>query len=137
MNKHIFTAFAIIISLTVMIWSGCKKDDGPKIEEYIIQIDSIIHPDTINFGSDLNIKFYGLIGPDGCYAFDRLEPKYDVGELAVTSWGKHTFLKNCTEQLVYMNGNTLLVSSIPAGDLTIKAIQPDGSSITQNIFVKE
>lgn len=137
MNKTIFTAFAVLIGLTVIIWSGCNKDNGPSTEEYIIQIDSIVHPDTINFGEDLSIKFYGPIGPDGCYAFDRLEPEYTEGELAVVTFGVHTYLDICTQTSVYMNGNELRVSEVPAGDLIIKAIQPDGSSITQNVFVKE
>jgi len=136
MNKSIFTAFAVMIGLTVIIWSGCKND-GPATEEYIIQIDSIVHPDTINFGVDLSIMFYGPIGPDGCYAFDRMDPEYVEGELSVTTFGIHTDNDVCTQAAVYMNGNELRVSEVPAGDLTIKAIQPDGSSITQSVFIKE
>lgn len=137
MKKNIFTALAVLISITVLIWSGCKKDDGPETERYIIQIDSIVHPDTINFGSDISIKFYGLIGPNGCYAFDEMIPEYLEGELLVVNWGIHTFNDNCTEALVYMNGHELLVSEVPAGEFIIKAVQPDGSFLTGNVFVKE
>lgn len=139
MNKNIFTAFAVIIGLTVIIWSGCKKDNGPKIEEFVIQIDSMVHPDTINFGDTLSIKFYGVVGPDGCYSFDELVAEYfsDVNELAVESWGIHTFLDNCTQAIVYMNGKELLVTDIPAGDLTLVAVQPNGPNINQNVYIKE
>ena len=136
MNKSIFTVFAIMIGLTAIIWSGCN-DNSPNTEEYIIQIDSIVHPDTINFGEDLSIRFYGPIGPDGCYAFDRMEPEYVEDELLVTIYGIHTDNDVCTQAAVYMNGDELRVSEVPAGDLIIKAIQPDGSNITQNVFVKE
>ena len=131
-----------MFSLTVLVWSGCKKDDGPEIKEYIIQIDSVVHVDTINFGDDLSIRFYGLIGEDDCYAFDRLDADYvqiesKKGELSVTSWGKHTSNETCTTQTIYMNGSELLVSEIPAGDLVVIAVQPDGTAITQNVFIKE
>ena len=139
MKKHVFTAFAVMIGLTVIIWSGCKKDDGPKIEIFIIQIDSMVHPDTINFGEDLSIKFYGVVGPNGCYAFDELVAEYssDVNELAIESLGIHTFKDVCTDAEVYMNGRELLVSDIPVGDLTIVAVQPDGPNISQNVYIKE
>jgi len=137
MKKNIFTAFTILAITSVLIWSGCKKDDGPVIEEFIIHIDSLIHADTINFGEDLSIKFYGPIGPDGCYAFDRLVPEFIEGELVVTNWGIQTFDDVCTQAAVYMNGHELLVSEIPAGNFVIIAMQPDGSNITQNVFVVE
>ena len=40
MKKHIFTAITALAFISVLIWSGCKKDDGPAIEEFIIHIDS-------------------------------------------------------------------------------------------------
>jgi hypothetical protein len=139
MNKNILTAFAVMISLTVIIWSGCKKDNGPEIEEFIIQIDSMIHLDTINFGDTLSIKFYGVVGPNGCYAFDEFVVEYfiEANELAVESWGIHTFNDVCTDAEVYMNGRELLVSEIPAGDLIIVAVQPDGTNISQNVYIRE
>ena len=137
MKKHIFTALVLMFSLFILIWSGCKKDDDPEFQEFIIKIDSIVHADTINFGNDLSIKFYGLIGEDDCYSFDRLVTDYVPGELAVTSWGIHTSSENCTPSTVYMNGAELLVSEIPAGNILIVAVQPDGSKIEQNVFVKE
>jgi len=142
MKKNVFTAFVIVFSLLITIWSGCDSNNDPNTEEFIIQIDSIVHVDTITFGETLSIKFYGKVGPDKCYAFDRLAPEFieisDIkGELGVTSYGIHTFEDICPEGEVYMNGSELIVSDIPAGDLVIKAIQPDGSAITQNVFIKE
>ncbi len=137
MKKHIFTAITVLAFTSVLIWSGCKKDDGPVTEEFIIHIDSLVHADTINFGEDLSIKFYGPIGPNGCYAFNKLVPEFIEGELVVTNWGIQTFENTCTPIAVYMNGHELLVSEIPAGNFVIIAVQPDGSNITQNVFVVE
>ena len=99
----------------------------------------MVHPDTINFGEDLSIKFYGVVGPNGCYAFDEFVVEYfiEANELAVESWGIHTFNDVCTDAEVYMNGRELLVSEIPAGDLIIVAVQPDGTNISQNVYIRE
>jgi len=142
MKKNIFTAFAIAFSLLVFIWSGCDKNNDPKTEEFIIQIDSIVHADTITVGETLSIKFYGKVGPNGCYAFDRLVPEYiqidaTTGELATTAFGIQTFKDLCPDQEVYLNGSELIVSEMLPGNLVVKAMQPDGSAITQNVFVKE
>ena len=58
MYKTVITTATIVLSLLILVWSGCKKDNGPDTEEYIIQVDSIIHLVTITFGEDLSIKFY-------------------------------------------------------------------------------
>lgn len=142
MKKHLITTLSIVFGLLVLLWSGCDKDNGPSTEEFIIQIDSMVHVDTITAGELLSIKFYGTVGPDGCYEFDRLLPEYiqvetTTGELSITAFGIHTFLDICPQSTVYMNGNELVVSEIPAGTLVLKAIQPDGSIITQNVFIKE
>jgi len=142
MKNNILIPFAIVFSLLITIWSGCDSNDGPNTEEFIIQIDSIVHVDTITFGETLSIKFYGKVGPDKCYAFDRLSPEFieinsTKGELSVTSYGIHTFEDICPEGVVYMNGSELVVSDIPVGDLIVKAIQPDGTSIAHNVYIKE
>ncbi len=143
MKKNVFTAIAAALIVLTFGWTGCDNDNGPNTEEFTIHIDSIVHVDTITFGEILSIKFYGVVGPDGCYAFDRLSPEYiqidaTTGELTTTAFGIRTFEDVCPQDSVYMNGSELLVSDIPLGDLEIKAMQPDGTTtITQTVFIKE
>lgn len=115
---------------------GCKTND-PDTVEYIISIDSILHADTITAGDVLDIKFYGTIGENGCYAFERFEPVYNNNVLSITSWGLHTESEMCTQQIQQLNGLSLQVSDLPAGNITIEAIQPDNESpLIQEVFVK-
>jgi len=136
MKNKIILFLSIGILFSIFILSGCKNND-PDTEEYIIYIDSIVHPDTINLGDDLNIKFYGVIGENGCYEFDRFIPVYTAGELSITTYGLHTFSDMCTEAIVMLNGQILMVSDIAAGNFTIKAIQSEDSTIVHTVFVKE
>jgi hypothetical protein len=142
MKKSVITVTVVVLSVLATLWSGCDNNNDPNTEEFIIQIDSVVHVDTINFGEILSINFYGEVGPDKCYAFKELVPEYIIisdteGELTVTSFGLHTFKDICLTGEVYMNGSELAVSDIPAGNLVINAIQPDGTSISQNVFIKE
>ncbi len=142
MNKKIIIALSSILVVFALSWSSCSKTNGPTTEEFVIAIDSIIHADTITVGGTLSIKFYGLVGPNGCYAFDRLSPEYlqvtdTTGELKITSYGIHTFNDVCPDNEVYMNGTELVVSDIPLGKLEIKAMQPDGTALSQFVIVKQ
>lgn len=136
MKKNIIITSLFSLLLSLIIFSGCKNNDS-NTEEYIIHIDSITHADTIGFGVDLPIKFYGVIGSDGCYAFNNFEVYYSNSTLSVTSWGIHTKSDMCTQAIPYLDGETLLVSDIPEGEMTIEIVQEDGTSFTQSVFVKK
>ena len=55
--KNNFIVVSIFLIIMTISWSSCKKSSDPETETFIIQVDSIIHPDTINFGDNLTIKF--------------------------------------------------------------------------------
>lgn len=134
-NKTL-TILSFSIILALMINSGCKKS-GTETESYIIQIDSLVHADTINFGDNLTLKFYGVIGENGCYSFDKFEPEYTTGNLSITTWGLYTKQDMCTEELPYLNGEPIIITDIPAGTITIIAVQAEGPNISQEVFVKQ
>lgn len=136
MKKHTISIIVISIISLLIAFSGCKKSD-PDTEEYIIQIDSIIHPDTISFGESLEIKFYGVVGSNGCYAFYKFEPVYTNATLSVTTWGILTNDDMCTEEIPYIVGETLMVNNMPAGEMTIDIIQADGYDFTSSVYVTE
>ncbi len=137
-NPSFISATLLSVLFFGIVFTSCKKDSsGPNTESYIITIDSILHADTIDFGTELTIKFYGIIGTDGCYSFDKFEPEYTEGVLSITTWGIHTLDVPCTENIPYLNGSILLVNQIPAGTMIINAVQADGTMISQSVFVKE
>ncbi len=136
MKKYIFPVLIIFIISTIIAISGCKESES-NTEEYIITIDSIMHVDTLAFGEDLTLKFYGVIGIDGCYAFNNFEVYYSSLTLSVTTWGLYTKSEMCTQEVPYLNGETLLISDLPEGEISIEAIQADGSSLTRKVYVKK
>ena len=77
------------------------------------------------------------MGNNSCYSFNKFEPVYTSNTLSITTWGLYTNNDMCYEEIPYLNGESLIVSEIPVGNLTISIIQADGDDFTQSVFVKE
>ena len=141
MKKNILV-ISVILVITGLVWStGCKKDDDTG-SDFLIQIDSIVLPDTIQFGDTLHVKFYGMVGPDGCYKFDHFEQVPPVtGDLENSMkfkvWGRHEDTGNCNQQIVYLNGAEITINGLSKGPFFVFVIQPDGMVMSGVVYVKE
>lgn len=129
----LITLFVVLLGTFII---SCKKSDNPEISYYIINIDSIVTPDTISFDQSLQIKFYGVIGPNGCYEFYRFEPNYDSNKLTIIPWGLNTNQEICTENLPMLYGTELLFNGLNYGESEIIVMKPDSTKIRQLVFVK-
>ncbi len=136
--KKLILPFFITAILTVLmtLGTGCKKDE-PSSNEYIIKIDSIVHPDTINAGETLTVKFYGVIGNDGCHSFDRMEGNQNGNKIEVTTYGIYKEQDPCPLLVLYLDGAEFTISNLTPGEWIISAIQPSGPPLEGKVFVKE
>ncbi|MCF6170446.1 MAG: hypothetical protein L3J66_05650 [Bacteroidales bacterium] len=142
MKKNLTIISATFIMAGLLIWStGCKKDENTS-NEFLIHIDSIVHPDTIQVTDKLTVKFYGEVGTNGCYSFNRFE-KVDLSNddptiaIKFKVWGKYEDTGNCTQQIVYLDGAEVGINGFTKGAFSILVIQPDGSIMTGLVYVKE
>jgi hypothetical protein len=141
MKKHLLIITGILLFALYMS-SGCKKDDDNDTNEYLIQIDSIQIPDTIDFGSLLDVDFYGLVGTTDCHAFSRFEQLEPVASdpqnsIRIQTLGVYNDNGNCQSQDVYMNPATLQIAGMFAGNFLVLAVQPDGTIMTATCYVRE
>ncbi|MFO7852624.1 MAG: hypothetical protein ACQERS_11965 [Bacteroidota bacterium] len=65
--KYILLILAI--PLLIGIFESCSKDSMTK--EYLIKIDNLIAPTTINAGIPFQMEFYGIISYGGCAGFSH------------------------------------------------------------------
>jgi len=141
MKRHIFIASTVLILTVLVAWStGCKKNDNNN--DFLIKVDSIVMPDTLSFQDTLYVKFYGMVGPDGCYKFDRFEQvPYETGDLPNSMkfkvWGKHEDSENCTQQIVYLDGREISITGLSKGNFFVFVIQPDGTVMSGVVYIKE
>jgi hypothetical protein len=130
-----------VLLLVVYFSTGCKKEEDTT-NEFLVKIDSIQMADTIDFGSALDVNFFGLIGTNDCYSFSRFEQVQAVvgdpdNSIRIQTYGKFEDNGNCQPATVYMNPVTLQITGMFAGTFRVLAIQPDGTILTAVCYVKE
>ncbi|RLD42438.1 MAG: hypothetical protein DRI89_07285 [Bacteroidetes bacterium] len=141
MKKNTLIISVILVMTGLLVWStGCKKDETNP--DFLIQIDSIVMPDTIHVTDTLLVKFYGVIGPDGCYKFDRfenaaLEGNDPANSMKFKIWGKHEDTGNCNQQIVYLDGAEVGINGFIKGIFNVLVVQPDGTIMVSSVYVKE
>ena len=142
MKKNTLIISAILVMAGLLVWStGCKKDDGPS-PDYVIQVDSVVMPDTIQLTDTLSVKFYGEVGPNGCYKFERFENISTGGSDPANSmkfrlWGKHEDTGNCSPQPVNLDGIGIGINGFIEGNFSVLVIQPNETIMVSTVYVKE
>ncbi len=128
----------ILMVLTVFSIWGCspKNTVVPNYNEFIMQIDSIQHPSSVFLGSNLPIKFYGMIGPNGCYTFSRFSPSLKNKTINITVYGKQEESTSCGTTTSYLNGGTLTVTHLDTGRYVIHVSQPAPPDIYDTVHVR-
>lgn len=138
MNKTILILLVVAISAITYMSSGCKKDNTPEKVEYIMQIDSILHADTITLGEVFEVYFFGPIGPNNCYDFLRFTPEFGLNQMAFTLYGVEEKRDDCAGSEKYMNGQGAGLTDMTQGEWEITVFQPAGvDTIRSSVFVKE
>jgi hypothetical protein len=127
-----------VMMLTAFSFWGCNPNnsDIPNYKEFIMQIDSIQHPSSIPLGRNLTIKFYGTIGPDGCYTFSRFSPSMQGRNINVTVYGKQSDATSCDTAVSYLYGAALNVTQLDTGRYIIHVSQPVPPDIYDTVYVQ-
>jgi len=138
MNKTTTIILVLIMASLVYFSAGCKKDDGPDTVEYQMQVDTVTHTDTITVGELFEITFYGPIGPNDCYSFSRFVPEFGLQSMSFTLYGIQEKRDDCAGSPKYMNGGTIGIEELTAGEWNIIVNEPEGiTPLNSTLYVKE
>ncbi len=132
-----FNTLAIVSLLALT--SGCKNNKTDT-EEFLIRVDSIVHPDTVAAGKSFDLAFNGVIGPNGCYRFLRFEKERKVGLLKIWTVGERKTGQNlmCPEYLPMLEGTKLNIVAPDSGVLNIEVINPGlGNLLKSSVIVRQ
>ncbi len=124
--------------VSILFLGSCKQDhwDVPKYKEFVMQIDSIQMPSALKLGQSLKIKFYGTIGPDGCYVFSRFAPKAQGKNITVTVYGKHEEKNICPQVISRLEGGLLQVNLLDTGRYVVHVSNPNPPDIFDTVMVR-
>ena len=138
MSKTLTIGLILIMSSVIYLSSGCSKNNDPEVREFQMTVDSIQHADTIALGEVLEIKFFGVIGPNDCYEFSRYDPAFGLDNMEFTLYAKETKRDDCAGSGQYLNGAGIGITDATAGEWSITVLQPEGvAPLTSSIYVQE
>ena len=137
MKSKIIILILAIAGIFLIANQGCKKDDTPETRDFIIQVDSISHPDTISSADAFEVLFYGKIGDNNCFAFKEFQPAFGADFINITLYGTETIKNDCLEGMVYLDGKGAAFTDMTQGEWTLNVLQPNGiTPIESKVYVK-
>ncbi len=121
--------------LAALSAGGC--DLFQHTSHFIIRVDSIVAPRNVARTDTLRVRFYGSVGPDGCWSLDSVERQTTSSTLDVTFRGAHDERSGieCTQMLVYLDHGEQVAPPL-TGPFIITAHEPDGSRLTRTVTVQ-
>ncbi len=139
-----FKVIAAVLGLSVLAtWaSSCTKDatvvdDSKLTGKYLIAIDSVKVPENITANNAFDILLYGYVGPTGCYHFSNFEIAKSNKTVIVEVWGQApTEPVNCTQALVFLNGEKLNLKLEEKGTYLLKFKRANGTFFEKQIVVE-
>jgi len=140
-NLNAMKPFFLPVGCLFLMFSfstSCTPDKSTQTEEYIIKVDSIQVTDNVRVGDKIMVRFFGIIGNNGCSSFKRYIVQSRGKMHTITVIGKRSVGENlvCTENLPLLNGMTLALPTDSIGSNTVEIINPGiHNLITQHTTV--
>ena len=126
--------FSLIILIFVL---GSCSLETKTIQPYLIQVDSIVAPDTVTPKTVFEIKLYGIVGPSGCYSLEKVYCFVtDDKNISIEARGNYRYEgKACPEGTVILD--TKVETNVPStGTYTIKVLRQDYSYLEQTLIAR-
>jgi len=130
---EIATSLLTYLFLFLNAWN---IEDQDKYEYFTIKVDSVSTSESAEMTDLVTLEFYGTIGSNGKYSFEKFEivKKELVTEIRVV--GKfNKSAKYGTTALKKMNGLKYSLKPSKKGELILHIIQPDNSYIEKKIQI--
>jgi hypothetical protein len=138
-KKGLLVILSVFLLSGFLLVNGCDNSpyDLPQYTEFQVHVDSIEHPSHIFLGQNLTIKFYAMLGPNGCYTFSRFDAKISGNMLNIAVYGKQEKSDVCNDGISYLYGGTLQVNRLDTGMYIIHVNQPVPPDIYDTVYVKK
>jgi len=116
-------------------FSSCQKDED--YEYFLIQVDSVSIPETILANQSFEFEFFGYIGHNGCYNFSEFVSEKQNKTILVEAQGKLNVKSTiCSDVMVGLNGEKLILVLNEKGNYNLKIKQPDGTFLERQFLVE-
>ena len=77
------------LSIVTLAFIGCSGDTATEAERaFVVRIDDVSAPQTVSGDQSFTLNLSGIIGPNLCYHFDRVETTRSNRTAEITVYGK-------------------------------------------------
>ncbi|MFZ0282667.1 MAG: hypothetical protein WAL29_13535, partial [Bacteroidales bacterium] len=96
-----------ILTTVFIIYILFSCDDSPsRLDTYLIKVDSIRVPASINSNIPFDIEFFGTIAGDGCHIFEEFTQSLINKIINIEAWGNYIDYNGvCPTVMVYLTGH--------------------------------
>jgi hypothetical protein len=147
--NNIWSSKSILLLLSACLILSCSDTlepggNGPAnnavYDTFIIDVESIRVPATVEYGEMIPVECFGTIGYDNSYSFCKFESNKEQYLVRITAYGRHnTTCMTCYDKTVPLrevcciepNSNWLY------GYIYIEVVQSDGSTLVDSVHVGE
>jgi len=102
---------------------------------FVIGVNRLECADEATVGDTLRLRFWGLVGSDGCHEFSHFSTERDSHQVDITVMGSVQPLGGCPEVMVMLGGAELDVYPLYEGDLTVVVHQPGETALVETVHV--
>jgi hypothetical protein len=142
LSRRFFGTVLLGMAVLVAGGSGCAALSGANPPDEaddprVATVDSVEVPARIAPTDTLAVRLRGTVGPNGCYALDRLRADRTDGRLTLTPLVQYRGGPNamCTMQVVPLDETHRAAPPFDEGVLTVTVPQPDGPARTATVTV--
>ena len=82
--------------------SGCSPT-APDERIFIIPVDSIVVPETVQAEEDIPVRMMGIIGPNSCSQFTHFIVDRDLSHVLITAMGREALNTGCFDVLMELD----------------------------------
>jgi hypothetical protein len=112
-------------------------NDSYTHQEFLVAVDSIHAPDTVNSNIPFEIEFFGTIGWDGCYFFSKFNQVMSGEDLQIEAWAIYdNHDRVCSSTEVSLDGQKMTATIPTPGTYRIKVSQPYYTHLIKQIIVR-
>lgn len=153
MPPQLLRAFLLaVLCASLLACAGADSAQGPGSESPdppppsqsptggpLARVDRMDVPDRIAPADTLSVHLSGIVGPNGCYALDRIETDRDSNEVTLRPVVQPPTSDDqaCTMALVPLDTTHRIPPPFEVGPLSVTVPQEDGPAVTATVTVTE
>jgi hypothetical protein len=131
------TIAGIISVIILMFVFGSCSLDTKTIEPYLIEVDSIIAPDTVNPKTIFDIRLLGIIGPSSCFSLEKVYVFVtDQKEIQIEVRGRYQYEGVACAEAAVLLDKTVETNVPTTGEYMIKVLKQNYTYLEKKLIAR-